>query len=141
MAKGFASEEFNRVRNRDVVIAIIIAFVIAFLIKTFVFDLVISEGDSMEPAVTSGSLLAVNRLAYGVRNPFTGKYLIRWAAPKKGSIVIFYTPQGDLAVKRCEGVKGTSFDAQGDNSAVSYDSDNYGPVPLDNIVGRVLNHK
>jgi len=53
--------------------------------------------------------------------------------------VVFYTPLGDIAVKRfAEIVPGGMFYALGDNASQSYDSRNYGPVPKDNIIGRVL---
>jgi signal peptidase I len=139
--KGFSAAHYDRLRNRDIVVAVLAAFLLAFAVNTFVFDIVISEGQSMAPALPSGCVLLVNRLSYGIRNPFTGRYFIRWGEPKQGAIVLFYTPQGDLAVKRCAETADGTFIAHGDNSVESYDSRSYGPVPEDNIVGRVVNYK
>jgi signal peptidase I len=102
----------------------------------------IAEGNSMLPAIKPGAVLLVNKLSYGLKFLPTESYILRWSKPKKGDIVIFYTPQGELAVKRCAGlICDTFFLAYGDNSLVSLDSHFYGPVPVDNIIGQVLGIK
>jgi len=119
--------------------AVLGAFAAALVIKLFLFDFVIAEGNSMEPAIHSGSVLVVNRLQYGLRFPGQPGYLVRWAAPKQGDLVIFYAPSGNIAVKRCGSPAGKGeFMAQGDNSRLSYDSRFYGPVPADATIGKVL---
>jgi signal peptidase I len=128
--------------------AVLGALVTALIIKLFLFDFIIAEGSSMEPAIKSGSVLVVNRLQYGLRLPWQRTYLIRWSMPQAGEVVVFYTPVGALAVKRCGGPAGGLaggiasgvFFAQGDNSLQSYDSRAYGPVPADNTIGRVLGY-
>jgi type IV secretory pathway protease TraF len=56
-------------------------------------------------------------------------------------VVVFYTPLGELAVKRCAAFAGEGgFIAEGDNSLQSYDSRAYGPVPANNIIGKVLGY-
>lgn len=122
--------------------AVLGAFACALVIKLFLFDFIIADGDSMEPAIRSGSVLVVNRLQYGIRFPGRSGYLMRWAEPKQGELVIFYTPSGDIAIKRCASLAGKGqFIAQGDNSLRSYDSRSYGPVPVDAIIGKVLGKK
>jgi signal peptidase I len=119
--------------------AVLGAFAAALIIKLFLFDFIIAEGNSMEPAIHSGSVLVVNRLQYGLRFPGQTGYLVRWAAPKQGDVVVFYSPSGEIVVKRCGGsaYKG-EFMAQGDNSLQSYDSRSYGSVSADAIIGKVL---
>ena len=122
--------------------AILGAFAAALLIKLFLFDFIIVEGSSMEPAIRSGSLLVVNRLQYGLRFPGQPGYIVRWAAPKEGELVVFYAPSGEIAVKRCGGFVGEGqFMARGDNSLQSYDSRSYGPVSADAAIGKVLGKK
>ena len=94
----------------------------------------------MEPAIQNGTVLIVSRLRYGFRLPWQQNYLLRWARPKTGEVVVFYTPTGELAVKRCASANGDSFYAEGDNGLASYDSRAYGPVPADNIIGKVLGY-
>ncbi|MCL2801180.1 MAG: signal peptidase I [Treponema sp.] len=107
---------------------VILAVITALIIKLFVFDFIIADGHSMEPAIEDRTVLIISRLAYKFRQP------------QIGEIVVFYTPDGELAVKRCVMVEGDSFYAEGDNSLASYDSRAYGPVPLSNIIGKVLGY-
>jgi len=109
--------------------------------KIFLFDFMIAEGHSMVPAIKPGAVLLILKPAYGFRLPGSGKYILRWSGPKKGQIVVFYTPSGDIAVKRVGEVWDEDFYARGDNSVISYDSRSYGPVPQDNIIGKVLGKK
>ena len=127
------------VKTRQVGRAIIGAFIAALVLKFFFFDFMISEGHSMVPAIKPGAILIVCKVFYGIRQPGSGSYLIRWGTPHKGDVVVFFTPMGEIAVKRCgDIIAGNMFYALGDNSPQSYDSRNYGPVPDDNIIGRVL---
>jgi signal peptidase I len=115
------------------------ALLTAIIMKLFLFDLMIVEGHSMEPAVRNGTVLVVNRLKYGLRFPWQRGFLIRWSAPKPGEVVVFYTPAGQIAVKRCEKKTETGdFIVLGDNRRQSFDSRSYGPVPADHIIGKVL---
>jgi signal peptidase I len=119
--------------------AILGAFFTAMILKSFVFDFMIAEGHSMTPAIPSGSVLLVSRIAYGLRLPWTDRYLFRWANPHVGEVIVFYTPQGSTAVKRCAALTGRdTFIALGDNGAASLDSRSYGAVSFDHIIGKVL---
>jgi signal peptidase I len=121
---------------------IVLAFVVALGMKLFLFDFMIAEGNSMVPAIQPGTVLVINRLRYGFRFPGSRSYTLRWAMPAPGEVVVFYTPEGLIAVKRCAGLTGEgAFTALGDNGAKSFDSRSYGPVPADNIIGKVLGVK
>ena len=120
--------------------AVILALFMAFFLKIFIFDFMIAQGSSMEPAIKNGKILVISRLRYGLRLPWTQSYLLLWSKPKTGEVVVFYTPSGELAVKRCIALDESGFIAQGDNQNVSYDSRSYGSVPVDNIIGKVLGY-
>jgi signal peptidase I len=125
--------------------AILLAFAVAAVMKLFCFDFIIVEGSSMLPAIKSGTLLFVNKLAYGFRPPFSTRYIVRWSLPKKGDVALFYTPYGDLAVKRCAALEEDlnsepRWLALGDNGAASFDSRSYGPVSVDSIIGKAAGH-
>ncbi|MDR2471206.1 MAG: signal peptidase I [Treponema sp.] len=111
----------------------------AVFIKIFLFDLMITQGRSMLPTLRPGSLLVVNKAAYGFRLPGLGIYLFRWARPRRGDLVVFYTPLGERAVKRCTyEEEGENFFARGDNDLESFDSRSYGLIPQDHILGKVV---
>jgi signal peptidase I len=119
---------------------VIFAIAIAVILKVFFFDFIIAQGNSMEPVIQNGTVLIISRLRYGIRLPWQQGYLVRWAQPKVGDVVVFYTPAGELAVKRCAAVEGLFFSAKGDNSLASYDSRAYGMIPIDKIIGKVLGY-
>jgi signal peptidase I len=112
----------------------------------------ITDGRSMLPAIKPGTVLMINRLAYGIRLPGTDEYLVRWSLPRTGDVVVFITPQGIVAVKRVAvkravqrairrdepAAKERMFFALGDNSLESYDSRSYGPVSANRILGKVI---
>ena len=117
---------------------IFLAAAAALVLKLFFFDFIVAHGNSMEPAIPSGTVLVVSRLRFGLRLPWKQNYLIQWAVPRTGEIVVFYTPTGERAVKRCTAVEGQNFFAEGDHDLTSYDSRAYGWVPVENIIGKVL---
>ncbi|MDR0403097.1 MAG: signal peptidase I [Treponema sp.] len=119
--------------------AILLAFAAALFIKLFFIDFMITQGRSMLPALKPGSVLVVNKAAYGIRVPGAGIYLLRWAVPHEGDMVVFYTPLGERAVKRCSTVDSDgSFYALGDNDLESFDSRSYGAIPPDHVLGKVI---
>ena len=116
-----------------------LAVICAIAIKLLFVDLMITQGRSMLPTIKPGSLLLVNKAAYGFRIPGLGMYLLHWSYPKPGDLLVFYTPFGERAVKRCHSVEddGALF-VKGDNDLESFDSRSYGLVPLDHILGKVV---
>ena len=62
---------------------------------------------SMKPTILEGDLVYVNKLAYGLRFPFTFCRLARWSQPERGDIVICFSPEdGTRLVKRVIGEPG-----------------------------------
>lgn len=62
---------------------------------------------SMRPTIVEGDRIFVNKLAYGLKVPFTTIHLVRWATPARGEVVIFFSPEdGVRMVKRVVGVPG-----------------------------------
>ena len=106
--------------------------------KFFILDFMIVDGFSMDPAIKPGTVVMVCKIYYGIKLPGTGRYLVKWKTPREGDVVVFYTPLGEIAVKRLGEAFPDYFYALGDNSLHSYDSRNYGPVPYDNVIGKVL---
>src|SRR5262249_49897679 len=62
---------------------------------------------SMKPSILEGDRIIVNKLAYGLKFPFTTWHLARWSRPQRGEIVVFNSPQdGTRLVKRVVGAPG-----------------------------------
>jgi signal peptidase I len=62
---------------------------------------------SMKPSILEGDRILVNKLAYGLKVPFTTWHLARWNRPQRGEIVVFNSPvDGTKLVKRVVGLPG-----------------------------------
>jgi signal peptidase I len=108
-------------------------------LRFFVFDIVRVEGRSMEPELMPGSILLVNRAAYGLRNPLSEGYFLRWAAPRVNEILLYRDPwDGNFKIKRCAAVSNLGAFVRGDNPPESIDSRLHGSVPVERIAGKVL---
>ncbi len=142
-------------REGSVSIGRIVAYIISALIlgRTFLLDAAVVQGRSMLPGIGSGAIVPIFKAAYGLRNPFGG-YLIAWGGPSDRDIVAALRPDsGKLIIKRVRTEEGYGMGAGpekaeargqaryfllGDNKYESIDSREFGPVPMNNIVGRVI---
>ena len=60
---------------------------------------------SMKPTIEEGDRVVVNKLAYDLKVPFTTIELLKWGDPKRGDIVVLFSPvDGTRLVKRVVGV-------------------------------------
>lgn len=62
---------------------------------------------SMKPTIEEGDRVVVNKLAYDLKVPFTTMELLKWSDPKRGDIVVLFSPvDGTRLVKRVVAVPG-----------------------------------
>ena len=80
--------------------ALLIAAVV-FPLKSAVADWNWVPSGSMKPTILEGDLVLVNKLAYDLKFPFTLWRLGSWSKPRRGDIVVFFSPKdGTRLVKR-----------------------------------------
>jgi len=129
----------------------IIITVIAFLLlaRTFIADLAVVQGRSMLPGLKDADLVLVFKAAYGLKNPWGG-YFLRWSEPRERQLVAAIRPDSAAVfIKRVDSVVilgnpasaggvEKAFFLLGDNKYESIDSRDFGPVPMNNILGRVF---
>lgn len=62
---------------------------------------------SMNPTILEGDLIYVNKLAYSLRFPLTFYRLAKWSDPKRGDIVVCFSPEDESRlVKRIVAIPG-----------------------------------
>jgi signal peptidase I len=62
---------------------------------------------SMKPTIQEGDRVVVNKLAYDLKVPFTTIKIVKWADPKRGDIVVLFSPvDGTRLVKRVVAIPG-----------------------------------
>lgn len=85
----------------------IAVFIALFIRWAFIEAYVIPSG-SMLPSLLIHDHIFVNKLTYGVRAPFSEKWLFKFAEPKRGEVVVFKYPHdmSTFFIKRVVGVPG-----------------------------------
>src|SRR5256885_12422263 len=62
---------------------------------------------SMKPTIQEGDRVVVNKLAYDLKIPFTMVEVAKWGDPKRGDIVVLFSPADNVRlVKRVIGLPG-----------------------------------
>jgi len=100
--------------NKLLVLIICLGLFAGFIIKLFVFEVLTVSGDSMSPCLKSGDRLFVNKLAFGLVQPYGEKLLIQWKKPQRGQIII-YLYDNKIVVKRCLALAGDLLEYSCDN--------------------------
>jgi signal peptidase I len=106
------------------------AFLFALVLVIFVIKPFLVEGyevptGSMEETILVGERLLAAKFFYGVRVPFTDRWLYFWQVPQRGEVVVFKYPiDGRNFIKRCIGVPG-------DTVVISHKQVYVNRVPLD----------
>ena len=85
-----------------------IAFLLAVIIKFFLIQAFSIPSGSMESTLLIGDYLLVNKLSYGIRNPFTNSVVVPLGQPARGDVVVFIFPQDPSKdyIKRVIGLPG-----------------------------------
>lgn len=93
--------------------AVLIALLLT-LVRTTIADQYHVPTSSMWPTIAPGDRIFVNKLAYGLRMPFTSRYLIERGNPSPGDVVVFSDPRGGAVplVKRVVAVAGQTVAVQ-----------------------------
>jgi signal peptidase I len=84
---------------------------------------------SMKPTILEGDRVFVNKLAYDLKVPFTTRHIAEWANPRRGDIVVFYSPYDEeRLVKRVIGLPGDLIELQNDQLIVNGSPVTYAPL-------------
>lgn len=87
--------------------ALLIGIIVATTFKSSIADWNIVPTGSMKPTIIEGDRIFVNKLAYDLKVPLTTWHIAKWANPRRGDIVVFYSPKdGTRLVKRVIGLPG-----------------------------------
>jgi signal peptidase I len=94
-------------RIRSVVGPWLLILSIAAPLKSAVLDWNWVPTGSMAPSIVPAEMVLINKLAYGLRVPFTTSFAARWETPQRGDVVVLFSPvDGMRLVKRVIGLPG-----------------------------------
>ncbi len=84
---------------------------------------------SMKPTILEGDRILVNKLAYGLRVPFTRSWIARWDSPSRGEIVVLFSPaDGTRLVKRVAAIAGDRIELRSNILYINGSPVEYGPA-------------
>jgi len=84
---------------------------------------------SMKPTILEGDRVFVNKLAYDLKVPFTTWHIATWGEPKRGDIVVFFSPaDGKRLVKRTIGLPGDVVELRNERLFVNGNPAAYQPI-------------
>src|SRR5262245_7725054 len=90
---------------------LLIMALVLFAIRSSLADWNDVPTGSMKPTILEGDRVFVNKLAYDLKVPFTTWHVAEWSNPKRGDIVVFYSPyDGQRLVKRVIGLPGDTIE-------------------------------
>src|SRR5918996_708208 len=100
---------------REYAEAILMALVLALFIRTFIVQAFKIPSGSMIPTLQIGDHILVNKLAYGIRVPFWGHYLVDFSTAQRGDVIVFIFPEDRSKdfIKRVIGVAGDGVEIRG----------------------------
>lgn len=101
------------------ILTAVAALVIAFVVRSFIFEPVYVDGDSMYPTLRHGEVMYVSKTSYGTSFfgiPFTniGAYFTVGGNPERFDVVVCHYEDGDYnVVKRVVGIPGDTVELRG----------------------------
>jgi len=105
----------SRVRRivREVAVVAVFALVLMSARSSLADHYLVPTG-SMQPTVEIDDRVLVNKVAYGLRVPFSHSYLARFDGPAAGDVVVLDAPDEDkVLLKRVVGVPGAQVEVRG----------------------------
>ena len=114
---------------RQELLPLLITALAIFAVRSSFADWNDVPSGSMKPTILEGDRVFVNKLAYDLKVPFTTLHLAEWGAPKRGDIVVFYSPKdGMRLVKRTVGLPGDVIELRHDQLIINGSVVGYKPI-------------
>jgi signal peptidase I len=113
---------------------LLILAVAVFAIRSSLADWNDVPTGSMKPTIVEGDRIFVNKLAYDLKVPFSTWHILEWRNPKRGDIVVFYSPHdGQRLVKRVVGLPGDTIELRNNNLILNGRAVAYEPLPQERV--------
>ena len=118
-------------------LSLLVAVLIATSFKSAIADWNDIPSGSMLPTILIGDRVFVNKLAYDLKIPYTTLQIVKWSEPKRGDIVVFFSPKdGKRLIKRVVGLPGDTIAMRDDRLFINGQFVRYGP-PEKEIVDQI----
>jgi signal peptidase I len=109
--------------------SLVLIVVILTAVRSAIADWNDVPSGSMNPTIVEGDRVFVNKVAYDLKIPFTTWHLAEWSNPKRGDIVVFFSPvDGTRLVKRVIGLPGDRLELINDRLSINGQFAQYDPI-------------
>jgi signal peptidase I len=109
---------------------VLVTILILTAVRSAVADWNDVPSGSMNPTIVEGDRVFVNKLAYDLKVPFTTWHVAQWSNPKRGDVVVFFSPADGLRlVKRVIGLPGDTVQLVNDRLFVNGIPASYEALP------------
>lgn len=110
----------------------IILITLLIIVRGAVADWYAVPTGSMKPTIIEGDRVFVNKVAYGLRVPFSETIITLWSGPERGEIVVFYSPEdGTRLIKRVIGLPGDTLELRDNKLLINGKFVVYSPADKD----------
>jgi signal peptidase I len=111
---------------------LIIFLAILIAVRMLIVDWNHVPSRSMVPTIIPGDRIVVDKLAYGLRLPFSNRMPIQWGNPKHSDVIVFRAPNTNiLTVKRVIGLPGDRVSWDGDSLRINEENAVYRTLPAE----------
>jgi signal peptidase I len=108
---------------------LLVMALVLFSVRSSLADWNVVPTGSMKPTILEGDRVFVNKLAYDLKVPFTTWHLAEWANPKRGDIVVFFSPHdGTRLIKRVVGLPGDVVELRNEQLTINGNRLDYTPL-------------
>lgn len=108
---------------------LLILALVLFSIRSSLADWNDVPTGSMKPTILEGDRVFVNKLAYDLKVPFTRLRIAEWSHPKRGDIVVFFSPYDEKRlVKRVIGLPGDTIELRNNTLLINGEAMEYGSI-------------
>ena len=85
-----------------------VAIGLALFVRWALFEAYVIPSTSMLPTLLVNDHIFVNKIIYGVRTPFSERWILQWRHPERGEVVVFKHPadKAKYFIKRVMGIPG-----------------------------------
>ena len=111
----------QKTKGREYLEALFTAVIVAFTLRAFVIEAYKIPSKSMVPTLMVGDHIFVNKFTYGIRIPFTKKWIARFKPPQRGDVIVFKYPKDESKdfIKRVVGLPGDTIKIDGEDVLIN----------------------
>lgn len=108
MKKAETSEISKKGTWLQAIVSFLIPLMLVFSVRWALVEPYVIPSGSMIPTLLVNDHIFVNKFQYGLRWPFSTKWLIKWSGPQRGDVIVFRYPENPQVfyIKRLIGVPG-----------------------------------